>query len=82
MIHGRHTPGTAIGGCIPEFAYVGGLISSSITGQGQEFHPGSQRPMAHGELARGMACGGHILMGNRDITRTNGSTPITGSYPV
>ena len=38
--------------------------------------------MAYGELARGMAHGGHILLGNHEITRTNGSMPVTGSYPV
>ena len=38
--------------------------------------------MAHGELAQGMAYGGHILLGNHEIARTNGSTPIIGFYPV
>jgi hypothetical protein len=82
VAHGEHTLETTLGGCIPEFTNVGGLIPSPITSQGQDFHPGSQRPMAHGELARGMARGGHILLGNHEIARTNGSTPVTSSYPV
>ena len=67
VIHNGRTPETTLGGCIPEFTYVGGLIPSPITGQGQDFHLGSQRSMAHGELARGMAHGGYILLGNHEI---------------
>ena len=62
-----HTPETTHGGCVLEFTNIGGLIPSPITGQGQDFHLGSQRPMAHGELTRGMACGGHILLENHEI---------------
>jgi hypothetical protein len=82
VTRGGHIPGTILGGCIPEFTYVGGLIPSPITGQGQNFHPGRQRPATHGKLTRGMARGGHILLGNHEIAHTNGSTPIVGSYPV
>ena len=39
--YGGHTLGTAHGGCIPEFTYVGGLIPSLITHQGQDFQLGS-----------------------------------------
>ena len=38
--------------------------------------------MTHGELTQGVARGSHILLGKHEITRTNRSTPITGSYPV
>jgi hypothetical protein len=38
--------------------------------------------VTHGDLAQGMACGGHIPVGNHKITRTNGATPVTNSYPV
>jgi hypothetical protein len=38
--------------------------------------------MAHGDLAQGMARGGHIPLGDHEITRTSGATPVTGSYPV
>jgi hypothetical protein len=38
--------------------------------------------MAHGELAQGMARGGHILLGYHEIARTNGSMSVTGFYPV
>ena len=67
MTHGKHTLGTPYGGCIQEFTYVGGLAPSLITGHSQDFHPGSLRPVAHGELARGMDRGGYILLGNHEI---------------
>ena len=76
MTHGGYTLRTPRGGCILEFTCVGGLAPSLITGHGQDFHLGSLRPMVHGELARGMAHGGRILLGNHEIARTNGSTPI------
>ena len=82
MTHGGHTLGTPLGGCIPGFTYIGGLAPSLITGHGQDFHLGRLRPMAHGELAQGMAYGGHILLGNHEIARTNGSKPVIGHYPV
>jgi hypothetical protein len=78
MTHGGHALGTPHGACIPEFTYIGGLAPSLITGHGQGFHPGSLRPVTHGELARGMAHSGCILLGNHEIARTNGSTPIIG----
>ena len=34
VIRGGHTPGTTLGGYIPKFAYVGGLIPSPITSKG------------------------------------------------
>ena len=75
MAHGGHTPRTALEGCILEFTDVGGLIPSPITVQGQDFHLGSQRPMAHGELTRGMAHGGHILLGNHEIVEPMSQHP-------
>jgi len=38
--------------------------------------------MAHGELARGMTHGGHILLGNHEIAQTNGSTLVASYTPV
>jgi hypothetical protein len=38
--------------------------------------------MAHGDLPRGMAHGGHILLGNHEIARTSGATPVTSSCLV
>jgi hypothetical protein len=38
--------------------------------------------MTHGGLAQGTACDGHILLGNHEITRTNGATPVVNFYPV
>jgi hypothetical protein len=66
------------GGCILEPTYAGGLGPSLITGHGQDFHPGSLRSMAHGELARGMARNGYNTLGNCEIAQTNRSTPIIG----
>jgi hypothetical protein len=51
VIHDGHTLRTPLGGCIPEFTYMGGLAPSLTTGYNQDFHLGSQKPMAHGELA-------------------------------
>jgi hypothetical protein len=73
---------TTHGGCIPELTYVGGPGPSLITSYGQDFHLESQMAMAHGNLTRGMACGGHIPAGNHEITRTDGATPVTSSYSV
>ena len=67
MTHGGHTLRTPHGGYTLEFTCVGGLVPSLSTGHGQDFHPGSLRPMAHGELARGMDRGGYILLGNHEI---------------
>jgi hypothetical protein len=80
VTHGGHTLGTPHGGCIPKFTCIGGLVPSLIAGHGQDFHPRSLRPVAHGELAQGMARGGRILLGNHEIARSNRSTPIIGSY--
>jgi hypothetical protein len=76
--YGGRTLGTAHGGCILEPTYAGGLGPSLITGHGQDFHPGSLRSMAHGELARGMARNGYNTLGNCEIAQTNRSTPIIG----
>ena len=38
--------------------------------------------IAHGDLARGMAHGGHILSGNHKIARAGRATPVTSSYLV
>jgi len=82
VAHGGHTLKTALEGCILEFTYITGPAHSLVTDHGRDFYPGNQRPMAHGELTRGKAYGGHILLGNHEITRTNGSMPITSFYPV
>jgi hypothetical protein len=37
---------------------------------------------ARGDLAWGMARGGHIPTGNHEITRTNGAMPVTSTYSV
>ena len=82
VAYGGRTLGTARGGCIPEFTYVGGPGPSLIAIHGQDFHPRSQTVMAHVDLARGMAHGGHILLGNLEIAQTNGTTLVIGSYPI
>jgi hypothetical protein len=38
--------------------------------------------MTHGELTREMARGGRNPLGNREIARTNGSTPVIGYCPI
>ena len=38
--------------------------------------------MAHGELAHGMALGGHILLGNHEIVHVDRLTPATNLYPI
>ena len=68
MAYGGHTIKTTHGGCILEFTYIGGLGPSLTTGHGQAFHPKNQTAMAHGDLTQGMAHGGHILLGNHEIT--------------
>jgi hypothetical protein len=55
---------------------------SLITSHGQAFYPESHMAAACGDLARGMARSGHIPAGNYEITRTDGATPVTSSYPV
>lgn len=49
--------------------------------QGQDFRLGSQMDMVHSDLTQVAARGGRILLRDRVITRTNGLTPVTGSYP-
>jgi hypothetical protein len=55
MIYGGYTLKNLLGGCISEFTNMGGLAPSLTAGHSQDFHLGNQRPMAHGELAQGMA---------------------------
>jgi hypothetical protein len=62
--------------------YIGRPMPSLITNHGQVFRPGSQKTMAHDEPAQGMASAGHILLGNHEVIRTNGSAPINNFYPV
>jgi hypothetical protein len=38
--------------------------------------------VAHGDLAQRMVRSGHILLGNYEITLTNETTPVTGSYLI
>jgi hypothetical protein len=78
VTHGGHTLRIQHVGRILEFTCVGGIAPSIITSHGQDFHPGSLRSMAHGELARGMARDGRNPLGNHEIARTNGSMPIIG----
>jgi hypothetical protein len=80
--YGKHTLETALSGSILEFTYVGAPIPSFTMGRGQILRPGGHRPMAQGELAQGMALTGHIRLGNHETIHTNGSTPITGLYPI
>ena len=80
--YGRRTLETTYGCCILESTYIGGPGPSLITSHGRDFYPGSQTTVAHGYLARGMAHGGHVLLGNREIARASGTTPVTNSYPV
>ena len=82
VTHGGHTLGTPHEDCIPKFTYVGGLAPSLITSHGQDFHLGSLRPVAHGELAQKMAHGSRIFLRNHEISRNNGSMPTIGFYLV
>ena len=81
-VHGGHTLGTVLGGCIPECTRMRGPMPSLIIGHSRDFHLESQTAMAHGDLTQGMARGGHILLGNHEIIRTDGATPVIRSYPV
>ena len=49
-VHDGHSLGTALGGYIPEFTYLEGLVPSLIIGHGKVSHLGNQRSMAHNEL--------------------------------
>ena len=82
MVYGGRTLGTTLSGSIPKSTYIGGTVPSLITNHGQVFSLGSQKSMAQKELTQGMASSGHILLGNHEVIRTNGSTPITSSYPT
>ena len=82
VVYGEHTLKTTLNGSILEFTYIGGAVPSLITSRGQIFHPGSQRPTAHGKLTHGMASNGHILLGNHEAVHTNGSMLITSFYPI
>ena len=82
VAYGRHSLRTTLSGYISKFTYIGELVPSLIADHGQAFHPGSQRPMAQGDFTQGMASTGHIFLGNHETIHTNGSTPITSSYPV
>jgi hypothetical protein len=82
VAYGGRALRTIRGGCILEFTYVGGLGPSLITNHSRDFHPRNQTAVAHGDLARGMAHGGHAPTGNHEIARANGATPVTSSYPV
>ena len=48
IVHGRHTLGTTLGGCILECTHVRGPVPSFITGHSQDFHLGSQTATAYG----------------------------------
>ena len=72
MACGGHTLRTALRGCIPEFTDPEGLVPSLIASCGQVSHPRNQRTTAHGELVRGMALTGHILLGNHTVNHTKG----------
>jgi hypothetical protein len=82
VIHDGQTLRTPDEGCIPESTHIGGLASFLTTGHDQDCHLGSQRSMAHGELARGGDRSACTLLGNHEIAQTDGSTLVTGSYPV
>ena len=72
MAHSGHTLGTPLGGCIPEFTYPEGLVSSLINGRGQVSRPGNQRSTARNKLTRGMASSGHIPLGNHVVDHLRG----------
>jgi hypothetical protein len=38
--------------------------------------------MARDKLTQGMTSTGHIILGNHEVIRTNGSAPITSFYPT
>ena len=81
-VHGEHTLGTTLGGCIPEYTRMRNPMPSLITGHSQDFHLGCQTAMVHGDLTQGIAHGGHILLGNHEIAQTDGAMPVIRSYPV
>jgi hypothetical protein len=59
-----------------------GRDPSLITSHDHAFYPESHMAAACGDLAQGMARGGHIPAVNYKITRTDRATPVTSSYPV
>ena len=64
---------------VPKCTYVRDPVSSLLTGQGQNFRPGSQTAMAHDDLTQGMARDGRFLLGDHEIAQTNRSMPVIGS---
>lgn len=64
---------------VPKCTYMRDLVPSLLTGQGQNFYPGSQTAMAHDDLTQGMARDGRFLLGDHEIAQTMGSMPVTGS---
>ena len=50
VIHGGHTLKTALGGYIPKFTYLEGLVPSLIISCGQVSHLGNQRSTARNKL--------------------------------
>ena len=74
-VHGGHTFGTTLGGCILEFTYPEGPAPSLITGHGHVSRPRNQRSMARNKLTQGMALTGLILLGNHAVNDTKGPVP-------
>jgi hypothetical protein len=81
MAYSGHTLGMATSGCILEFTYIGGLVPSLILGHGQVFCPRNLRHMAHDELAHRISLGGHILLGNHELSHIDRLMPIASFYP-
>jgi hypothetical protein len=77
VAHSRHTLETISDGSILEFTYPKGPVSSLTADRGQTSYLGSQRTMAHNELAQGMASTDHIILGNHAVNRTKGSMPAS-----
>jgi hypothetical protein len=68
----RHTLETISDGSILEFTYLEGPVPSLTADHGQASYSGSQRTMAHNELAQGMASTDHIILGNHAVNHTKG----------
>ena len=82
MVHGGHTLGISLRGCILECTHMRGLVPSLITSHGQDLHLRNRMAMALGDLTQGMAHSHHILLGNYEIIQTDRAMPIIRSYPV
>ena len=50
VAHDEHTPGTTLGGCIPEFTDPEGLVPSLVASHSQVSHSRNRRTMTHDEL--------------------------------